>query len=440
MESNGVIDQVIDDLWIDIFQFCSVSDFCHIRETCKTFHRVAKNADNPRINQYWERLSKQLCDYLEPRYQTTQWENIYWELRHLFKQHGYITKVDDKTHEIIEPKPPIHLTRYRKDMQNYKLTNQDNVSEDKTEAEEEEEKHDDIPPMFQFCIYGCVELLKMEFYKKCMSQLRSSQQVAIESQKNATTDDHDDISHCQHVEYKSVKDFDDEIISNVINYREALMDKGMKQYCPLYAATRFGCLNIVQFLLSTFPNIINIHNTNGLKRCALFMACIGGHNEIVKLLLGHPSMTVSHVNQQDQQGFTPLFVAAHDGKLELVKLLIENGGDINLDLAPKTAHTPFSIACFKGKYDVIKYCIESNEITINYNSCGMKNAPLFSLSEQNHFKCLELVLKTGKCDVNQLNRTQATPLWVASSKGSLESMKLLIEYGAIINQPDREVR
>lgn len=94
-------------------------------------------------------MSKQLCDTIEPTYQTKQWDILFWELRHLLYNHCHISKIDDRTHEITSPKPPIDLTRHRKDMQR----NSDTLVDQSSDPDNEMKSHpDNIPPLFQFCI------------------------------------------------------------------------------------------------------------------------------------------------------------------------------------------------------------------------------------------------------------------------------------------------
>ena len=328
-----------------------------------------------------------------------------------------MTKIDNETCEIVEPQPPIHLTTHKKDMQ----INCDEKSEQENSTAKKD--LDNIPPMFQFCIYGCVELLEMEFYKRCKLELQLQ----------------NDNNDCDN-NYNYVTEFDDNILSKVINYREKLIDKTMFEYSPLFTAARFGAVYIVEFLLSTFPYTINIHNLNNLQRSPLFMACFFGRTEVVKLLLNHPTMKVSYVNQQESKGYTSLFVAAQNGHIEIVKLLIDYGGDP--DIAQHNSLTPFWIACYRGYDEIVQYFVDLSKKK-DIEIAKIKNerlTPLCTIAQENHWKCLELVLEHTKCDINKSNSTQATPLWVAASNGSFESLKVLIQHDANIDQPDQQVR
>jgi ankyrin repeat protein len=59
------------------------------------------------------------------------------------------------------------------------------------------------------------------------------------------------------------------------------------------------------------------------------------------------------VNQQDQQGWTPLNFAAGKGNVSLVKLLVENGADVFR--VGRDMRTPYMIALAAGRVGVVRY-------------------------------------------------------------------------------------
>lgn len=62
------------------------------------------------------------------------------------------------------------------------------------------------------------------------------------------------------------------------------------------------------------------------------------------------------VNQQDEQGWTPLNFAAGKGNLPLVKLLVDNGADVFK--VGRDQRTPYMIALAAGRVSVVKYLRE----------------------------------------------------------------------------------
>jgi hypothetical protein len=65
------------------------------------------------------------------------------------------------------------------------------------------------------------------------------------------------------------------------------------------------------------------------------------------------------VNQQDEQGWTPLNFAAGKGNLAMVKLLIDNGADIFK--VGRDRRTPYMIALAAGRVSVVKYLREMED-------------------------------------------------------------------------------
>ena len=59
------------------------------------------------------------------------------------------------------------------------------------------------------------------------------------------------------------------------------------------------------------------------------------------------------INQQDQQGWTPLNFAAGKGSLSLVKLLVEKGAEVFR--TGRDLRTPYMIALAAGRVEVVKY-------------------------------------------------------------------------------------
>ena len=68
---------------------------------------------------------------------------------------------------------------------------------------------------------------------------------------------------------------------------------------------------------------MNHVDSNGLT--ALHWAALNGHLEVVKLLV-ESGADVDHVSEK---GWTALHCAAYNGHLEVVKLLVESGADVH---------------------------------------------------------------------------------------------------------------
>jgi len=108
------------------------------------------------------------------------------------------------------------------------------------------------------------------------------------------------------------------------------------------------------------------------------------------------------VNQQDDQGWTPLNWAAGKGHLEMVKLLVENGADVFK--VGRDQRTPYLIALAAGRVEVVKYLRQAEE-----------NAPGERPYMPERKYCKAYYLK----DLRQFpNWTESKINWKAENKGN----------------------
>lgn len=96
---------------------------------------------------------------------------------------------------------------------------------------------------------------------------------------------------------------------------------------PLFIASTKGYLDIVRFLVERDAKIFNKN-----RILPLHAAVLQGHIDVVKYLLPFYALRCAEqggVNIKDGYGRTPLSVAAHRARIEMVIFLLENGADSN---------------------------------------------------------------------------------------------------------------
>ena len=71
---------------------------------------------------------------------------------------------------------------------------------------------------------------------------------------------------------------------------------------------------------------------------ALHIASLGGKLEVVKLLTENGSP----INAQSQLGFTPLYMASQENKEDIVRFLLEHGADPSLTTEVLIVYSQFS--------------------------------------------------------------------------------------------------
>uniref|UniRef100_A0A2M4AI33 Protein fem-1 homolog B n=1 Tax=Anopheles triannulatus TaxID=58253 RepID=A0A2M4AI33_9DIPT len=164
----------------------------------------------------------------------------------------------------------------------------------------------------------------------------------------------------------------------------------------------------------------------------LIVAALNGHHMVVKILL-----TIAQPNLEKEgcvklhgeltEGVTALWVAAGMGRLNIVKLLIQHGAEV--DHATRKGSTPLRAACFDGRLDLIQYLIEhkANVCAVNaYN-----NTCLMIAAYKNFPEVLQYLLENG-ARVNEQAHCGASALYYAAECGHTEICSTLLDYGAVL--------
>jgi ankyrin repeat protein len=166
---------------------------------------------------------------------------------------------------------------------------------------------------------------------------------------------------------------------------------------PLHEASILGYEDSVKFLLVKGANP-RVADKMGFT--ALHFAVMHSHLEVAKVLIEHGA----DVNAKDNENkFTPLHFAvmAHSRNLELAELLIRNGADLSA-AGPLGGQTPLHMAVAAGNMSLTTLFIAKG------------------------------------ADVNVRNESGATPLHEAARRGYKEIVEFLIEKGAQINAKDED--
>jgi ankyrin repeat protein len=183
-----------------------------------------------------------------------------------------------------------------------------------------------------------------------------------------------------------------------------------------------------------------------------------------------------NIDEQDNEGNTPLLVAVEKNDLETVQLLVNNGADINLK--NKEGSTPLSIAVMKGNkdyYDMIKLLLafeadpnikDSKGLTLiekilyiliyvyNYENSTMPFCVsdilnkeqkeededfILKYNEDDYMKdVLEMMISYKIADLSVLDSRGNPYLFILIITQNDSLAKLLIRYGADINQENKD--
>ncbi|CAD8079248.1 unnamed protein product [Paramecium primaurelia] len=232
--------------------------------------------------------------------------------------------------------------------------------------------------------------------------------------------------HRKPVHYAAVSQTNDclkYLLENGIDAREGDRQKNT----PLMLAAQYGRTHNVELLVSN-----NISGKNKEGNAAIHLACFGGHLETVKILLQNGAQ----INQPGQFRMTPLIIASAYGHYDLVKYLIDQGAKvISKD---KYGRTSCAMAARNGNVKILSLLLYHGA---EYNMPdSSKNTPLHYAAAYGFPECIEELMKAG-ADQNLPNSWKLTPLSVALQKNHLGVVKTLLNYPSTdVNCKDDEGR
>ena len=153
----------------------------------------------------------------------------------------------------------------------------------------------------------------------------------------------------------------------------------------------------------------------------LMNAATNADIEIVKLLVKYGA----DVNKVDSKKRTPLRMAADRGALDIVDFLISKKAKINVQ--DDTGVTPLFMAAYSGNADVVNLFIKY-KADLNLKHVDGDTALFFAISNDHTPVALSLI--NAGANLNISNKYDVTPLGLAVDKGNLEVTKRLLESGA----------
>ena len=98
------------------------------------------------------------------------------------------------------------------------------------------------------------------------------------------------------------------------------------------------------------------------------------------------------VQASDAAGYTPLHFACQHGHVDVVKILIQEGADVN---ACECGVTPLHRACFAGKLQVVEILIDNgaNCFIADSTGVGSGDLPIHKAARQGKLQVIRMLLK-----------------------------------------------
>ncbi len=181
--------------------------------------------------------------------------------------------------------------------------------------------------------------------------------------------------------------------------------------------------NILKLLLS---NGANPNKSNSSRTSPLLISIDKGCYENVKILLEYHA----DVNFQSSiDGVTPLIAALDDKNLEIAKLLLTEGTNIDVNLQDINNSTALTKAAYENYIDIVKLLLTKKDIKLNLQGYMGGTALLNAVQNQNS-EIAYLLLDAG-ADASISNEFNTNALNYALENLDYEMSNLLIKKGII---------
>lgn len=226
--------------------------------------------------------------------------------------------------------------------------------------------------------------------------------------------------------YKEIVEF---LVKNISGYKP---ESSSSLIIGFFIATERGYKDLANLILDA---LCCFGNKNVIKNELMILAIIAKKKELLEFLLE------SGLNVNNQIGKDFYILKAVSSKLKEILLKIGHQLDPKLKLLFLQAINEYEdenisnlllLAFKKGNLEIVKLLLEKGADIDPANGCAL----LTLVSNKGHKDIVELLLNKG-LDINCKDEQGKTPLILASQNGHIEIVKLLLERGADIFQKDK---
>ncbi|XP_063376605.1 serine/threonine-protein phosphatase 6 regulatory ankyrin repeat subunit B [Cydia fagiglandana] len=214
-----------------------------------------------------------------------------------------------------------------------------------------------------------------------------------------------------------------ELVSTLLSNHARVDVFDVEGRSALHLAAEHGYLQVCDALL-TNKAFINSKARNG--RTALHLAAMNGYAHLVKFLIRDHNAMIDVLTLKKQ---TPLHLAAASGQIEVCKLLLELGA--NIDATDELGQKPIHAAAQNNYSEVVQLFLQQHpNLVMATTKDGNTCAHIAAI--QGSVKVIEELMKFDRTGVisarNKLN--ESTPLQLAAEGGHADVVRVLVRAGA----------
>jgi ankyrin repeat protein len=239
----------------------------------------------------------------------------------------------------------------------------------------------------------------------------------------------------------------------LISYGAIINAQCGKMWTPLHLASASGHFDVAKLLIQRVAYVETRDDTRKL-RCTRRRRMDNSKPRVLIVKCG------SNTDSKDSNGYAPLHIAAQNGYLDVVKLLVDSGTDVNTRNGFE--NMLLDVAFGTGKREVVKFLAERMGVGDMYRLASTdvtrpgsetqtadsdvakaspsrdESATPLDASEEGDLDVVLSLLSHG-ANVNERDslKYRQTPLHLASSEGRFEVAKLLIQHNTDVNSRNK---
>ncbi|KAJ3129464.1 hypothetical protein HK098_001231 [Nowakowskiella sp. JEL0407] len=205
---------------------------------------------------------------------------------------------------------------------------------------------------------------------------------------------------------------------SIINFK-------LDNFSPLLIASSKGNIAVVRAILSSEYFDINAASENRVT--PLHAACMEYNDEILTLLL----TKFNNLNIVDVNGRTPLHYCAMGDSWKCAEILLSHAPSVNVDFQDPKGHSPLHMAADSGSDRVLRLLVENNA---NLDLEDLEGRiPILLAVTCIDIGCVEFLLDQRPDQINYKSNRRPTPLTYAAMSFKSGSVDCLLGRGADIS-------
>lgn len=190
---------------------------------------------------------------------------------------------------------------------------------------------------------------------------------------------------------------------------------------------RNGLLEKVKYFLAVWPELLDARDEDGMT--PLFLAAAFGHAEVARMFLDRGA----DMHASNRAGAMPFHQAAYSGHGKVVELFLDRGEKV--DVRDRDDRTALHLTAWKDQGEVARLLIEKGARVDAGDDAGGGATPLHYAAALGSTGVAALLLEHC-ADVGAMAKGGITPLHLAVSRKHPAMVRLLLAYDAGVMRPD----